>query len=64
MKTGYKCYLTPSEKKKIIEKARAVGLTGKGSFSHFISKVANEPVVFVDENLKTLLKATLSPTSQ
>ena len=39
-------------KKKLLEKARALGL----SLTGYIEKIAREPVIFTDENAKLLLR--------
>ena len=42
----------PEVKKKLREKAQALGLT----LTSYIEKVAREPVIFTDENAKLLLR--------
>jgi len=59
MKQTIKIYLTPEEKKQLESKAIQCGFTGRGSVSHFISKIANEDICFLDQNLKKMLKILL-----
>lgn len=46
-----KVMVTPATKKKIKEKAEELGLTITG----FIEKIAKEPIVFMDKNVKNLV---------
>lgn len=43
--------IEPDTKRKLQEKAKELGLTVTG----FIEKIAREPVVFMDENVKKLI---------
>jgi len=46
-----KVMIEPDTKRKLQEKAKELGLTVTG----FIEKIAREPVVFMDENVKKLI---------
>jgi len=56
MKQSIKIYLEEEDYKKLKTKAEALGFIGKGSVSHYIEKIAREPVVFIDENSKAIFK--------
>jgi hypothetical protein len=43
----------PEVKKRLKDKAKALGLT----LTAYLEKIANEPVVYLDENLKSFVKA-------
>ena len=45
--------VTPETKKKLLEKARSLNL----STTEYIEKIALEPVIFLDENAKVMLKS-------
>lgn len=49
-------YLDPESHKKLIEKAGDAGFSGRGALSYYINKIANEPICFLDTNVKLLLK--------
>lgn len=53
MKKTIKIYLELEDFKKLQEKAG----NGRGSISAYISKVAREPIAFLDSNVRALLKA-------
>ena len=53
MKQMIKVYLEKEDLNKLKSKAG----TGRGEISAYITKIAREPVVFLDENTKTMLKA-------
>lgn len=57
MKKTIKIYLEEEDEKKLKLKAEALGFTGKGAISHYIEKISREPVAFLDENVKAVLKA-------
>ena len=51
MKTSeIKAMVTPETKKRLKEKAEENGL----SLTGFLEKIANEPIVFMDQNVKNL----------
>jgi len=47
-----KCVVEPETKRRLQEKAKELGLTLTG----FIEKVSNEPIVFMDQNVKRLVE--------
>lgn len=51
-----KFYISSDEERRLINKAKDSGFTGRGATSHYISKIANEPVAFLDDELKKKLK--------
>lgn len=51
-----KVYLEEDDVKSLQRKATDSGFIGKGAISHYIEKVAKEPIVFLDNNLKSALK--------
>jgi hypothetical protein len=57
MKQPIKIYLDSETKKKLLEKANETGFTGRGALTHFIEKIAEEDVCFLDDNLRKMLKA-------
>jgi len=57
MKKKYHIYLTEAEHNNLIVKAGEVGLVGRGCLSRYFSKIANSPIVFLDENAKAILRA-------
>lgn len=57
MKAIIKIYLEPAEAERLKQKASASGFTGRGSISHYIQKISNESIIFLDDNAQTLLQA-------
>lgn len=57
MKQTIKIYLEPDEIKKLKDKALRRGFVGRGSLSHFLSKLANNDFFILDENGEVLVKA-------
>jgi len=57
MKKTIKLYLEEESIKRLKQKAEALKFVGRGDLSHYIEKVANEDVVFLDSNIKKLLSA-------
>lgn len=55
MKQAIKIYLEPEIKRKLIVKAEELGFIGRGNLNKLIEKIALEPVVFIDGNLKKML---------
>lgn len=39
------------------QKANACGFNGRGCLSYYISKIANEPIVFLNNEIINLMKA-------
>jgi hypothetical protein len=52
MKTEHKIWLEPETYRKLEDKARAEGFTGKGFVSHYIEKLCNYNLIYVDHNLQ------------
>ncbi len=52
-----KAWLYPEDKQRLIHKAKRAGFEGRGSLGRFLQKLAREDVVFLDENVKRILKA-------
>jgi len=57
MKQTIKIYLEPEDLKKLIKKANESGFSGRGALSYYIEKIAKEPIAFLDENVKALLRS-------
>jgi len=56
MKNTYKIYLEEGDYRKLLAKAKEIGLEGRGATSHYIEKICKEPVVFLDNNARQVLK--------
>lgn len=61
MKQKYRIYIEPEDYRKLIHKAELMGYTGKGKLSYFLSRVAREPLIFADDNLKAFLEMVQAP---
>ena len=57
MKHPVKVYLDSKTKKKLLQKAHETGFYGRGALTRFIEKIANEDIVFLDKNLRKMIKA-------
>ena len=57
MKQTIKIYLEEQDLQKLKSKATQSGFEGRGYITRFIEKVSREPIVFLDSNTKTMLKA-------
>lgn len=57
MKRTIKIYLENGTENKLIAKAREKGFVGRGAISHYIQMIAEQPVIFLDENAKVMLRA-------
>jgi hypothetical protein len=57
IKHEFKLYISDSDLNKLKDKAKSIGLEGRGSISAYIVKIANEPIAFLDDNLLGVLKA-------
>lgn len=57
MKTAIKIYLEESEITTLKRKAEQAGYRGRGLLSRYFSKIANEPTVFIDGNVKAILES-------
>ena len=49
-----KVYLDEKEIQNLKLKAEQLGFTGRGWLSQFIRRIAREPIVFIDENVKAV----------
>ncbi len=56
-KQTYKFYIEPKDYKQLIQMARECGYENRGALSHFFSHVANNQIIFLDENCKKMLRA-------
>ena len=54
MKKTIKIYLDEQTNKNLKQKANAL-FTGRGSVTRYIEKIANEEIVFLDDNVKAVL---------
>ncbi len=61
-KKSYKYYITQDDQKKLLSKAKDSGFVGRGAISLFLTKIATEPIVFLDANAKVIL-SVLQPQS-
>jgi len=57
MKQPYKIYIEPRDYKMLIQKAEECGYVGRGALSHFLSYLADNQIIFMDENVKRMLRA-------
>lgn len=57
MKKSIKIWLEEEDVKKLKTLAIDAGFEGKGSVSHFITKICREPIIFLNENLKRFASA-------
>lgn len=55
MKQPLKLYLTPVVIARLYSKAKSCGETGRGCLSHYITRIANEPVAFLSDDIVKLL---------
>jgi hypothetical protein len=53
-KKAFKVYLSQADYNMLLQKAAELNIIGKGSLSHLLVKLANEPIIFMDSNLKKL----------
>lgn len=54
-KKAFKIYITSKERTKLLEQAQAVGLSGRGCLSRYISKIAISQICFLDDNVQKLI---------
>jgi len=52
----YKIFLTPEDYEHLKQIAASSGYTGRGAVSHFIKKIATEPICFLDSNVQKMLE--------
>lgn len=57
MKKEFKIWLEPEDFTRLKCKAQEAGFDGKGEVSHYIEKVAREPICFLDDNVRRLLNS-------
>ena len=55
MKQEIKIYLEREDLEKLKSKALSSGYSGKGFLSHYLSKVANSEIAFLDSNVRAIL---------
>jgi len=55
--TSLNLWLDKKVKEALKQKANALGFHGKGQYSRYITKVATEPIIFLDSNARILLEA-------
>jgi len=56
-KKDFKIYLEESDYQKLIQKAQECGYSGRGALSHFLTYLAQNKIIFLDKNVKAILKA-------
>jgi len=56
MKQTIKIYLESKDIDKLKQKANACGFNGRGCLSYYITKIANEPIVFLNQEIIKLMK--------
>ena len=57
MKQSYKFYIEKEDHKKLISKAKEMSYEGRGALSKFLTFIARNPIILMDQNTKTMLKA-------
>jgi len=57
MKKIIKVYIEADDYSQLVKKAEASGFRGRGAVSHYISKISREPICFLSEDVRNLLKA-------
>lgn len=57
MKQPIKVYLDRETHHQLIQKAQEAGFIGRGALSLFLQKIAQEDLVFMDNNVKKILHA-------
>jgi len=55
-----KIYITSNTESKLKAKAEALGFSGRGWLSHYLTKVAECEFLILDENTKSILKLLLT----
>ncbi len=56
-KKEFKVYMEQKDYNALLEKCKQMGYEGRGSLSAFFQFVAQNQIIFVDDNIKTLLRA-------
>ncbi len=57
MKHCIKVYLESEDIKKLKMKAEELGFNSRGGLTRLFEKISREPLVFLDENVRTILRA-------
>jgi len=57
MKHEFKLYIEEKDLNSLKDKAKSIGIEGRGSINAYIVKIAREPIAFLDDNLIAVLKA-------
>ena len=57
VKHEYKLYISDEDLNRLRDKAKSIGIEGRGAIGHYIVKIAREPIAFLDANLLAMLKA-------
>ena len=57
MKKTIKVYLTTETENKLRVTAEGLGFEGRGWLTHFLEKISKEELVFLDSNVRRVLKA-------
>lgn len=55
-KKEFNIYLEEEDFEKLKQKAEQGGFTGRGGVSHYLKKIADEDLIFLDSNAKKILK--------
>ena len=53
--------MEPKDYAKLLSKAKEMGYEGRGSLSSFLQFLAQNQIIFVDDNIKTLLTHSILP---
>lgn len=56
MKKQIRLWLEENEIRKLKIKANQLGFKERGALSHYVSKIANESVIFIEPNIKVILE--------
>ena len=56
-KHEFKLYIEDKDLERLKDKAKSIGLEGRGAISAYITKIAREPIAFLDDNVLAVLKA-------
>jgi len=56
LKKEIKIWLEDGDLKKLKAKAEDSGFEGRGAISHYVRKIAAEPIVFISKDIEVILK--------
>jgi len=56
-KQTYKYYIEPKDFRSLMQKAKETGFVGKGAMSHFLAYLSNNDLIFLDANVKKMIRA-------